>query len=57
LLPLTLKIRNASGTGKTEKIVMNNSSGTFKIKTDQKPSAIIVDPNTELLASFIIKEK
>lgn len=55
--PLTFKIKRSAGTATTEKFYVNSTSATYKIKTDQKPLAIVVDPKRELLASFVIKEK
>ncbi|HEU5167634.1 MAG TPA: M1 family metallopeptidase [Chitinophagaceae bacterium] len=54
--PLSLKI-NSSGTGKKEKIFVKEAAASFKIKVDQKPTAIILDPDTELLMKSSIKEK
>jgi aminopeptidase N len=55
--PLALKVNNASGPGKKEKVFVNSGTFSFKIKSDQKPTSIIVDPDTELLMSSTIKEK
>lgn len=55
--PLTFKLRYSSGSEKKEKVLMNNSTTSFKLKTDQKPVSIVVDPDIELLANFIVKEK
>ena len=55
--PLTLKITMASGIDKTEKIFVDKSSFSFKIRSDKKPISVIVDPDTELLVSSTIKEK
>ena len=54
--PLSLKI-NSSRTGKKEKIFVKEAAASFKIKVDQKPTSIIVDPDTELLMKSSIKEK
>ena len=54
--PLLLKISNASG-GANEKVNVNSATFSFKIKTDQQPTSIIVDPGTELLMSSTIKEQ
>ena len=54
--PLSLKI-NSSGSGKIEKIYVSSGISSFKIKLDQKPTSIIVDPETELLIKVSIKEK
>ena len=54
--PLLLRINNAAGGGK-EKVNVNNATFSFKIKMNQKPLSIIVDPDTELLMSSTIKEK
>lgn len=50
--PLSLKVND-----KKEKIYVKEAASSFKIKTDQKPSAIIVDPDTELLMKSTVKEK
>jgi len=54
--PLSLKI-NSSGTSKKEKVYVKDAMTSFKIKSDQKPTSIIVDPDTELLMKSSIKEK
>ena len=54
--PLSLKI-NSSGSGKKEKVFVDKTVSFFKIKADQKPTSIIVDPDTELLMQSSIKEK
>jgi aminopeptidase N len=54
--PLSLKI-NSSGAGKNEKIFVDKVVSSFKIKVNQKPTSIIVDPDTELLMQSSIKEK
>ena len=54
--PLSLKI-NSSGSGKKEKVFVDKTVSSFKIKADQKPTSIIVDPDTELLMQSSIKEK
>jgi aminopeptidase N len=54
--PLSIKI-NSPGAGKKEKLYMKDATNSFKIKNDQKPSSIIVDPDTELLIKSSIKEK
>ena len=56
VFPLSLKI-NSPGDGKKEKIFVDKAVSSFKIKYDQKPSSIIVDPDTELLMSNTIREK
>ena len=55
--PLIFKIKFPSGQEKIEKVIVNNASASFKIKSDQKPTSIIADPDTQLLAHFSIKEK
>ncbi|HET6767995.1 MAG TPA: M1 family metallopeptidase [Chitinophagaceae bacterium] len=54
--PLLLKISSASGSG-NEKLNVNSAIFSFKIKSDQKPASVTVDPRTELLARTTIKEK
>lgn len=54
--PLLLKI-NSSGAGKKEKIYVNSLLSSFKIKVDQKPTSITIDPETELLMKSSTKEK
>lgn len=54
--PLFLKISTPSG-GRNEKVNVSSATFSFKIKTDQKPPSITVDPDTELLMSSTIKEK
>jgi len=54
--PLSLKI-NSSGTSKKETVNIKDAMTSFKIKSDQKPTSIIVDPDTELLMKSSIKEK
>jgi aminopeptidase N len=54
--PLSLKI-NSSRAGKKEKVFVDKAVSSFKIKADQKPTSIIVDPDTELLMQSSIKEK
>ena len=53
--PLSLKI-NSPGTGKKEKVFVKDVTASFKIKVDQKPTSITVDPDTELLMKSSIKE-
>jgi aminopeptidase N len=55
--PLSLKLKYPNGAGKTEKVFVKTSATSFKIKADQKPVLIIIDPDTQLLANFTIKEK
>ena len=55
--PLSLEINNASGAANREKVFVNNSSFSLKVKMGQKPSSIIVDPDLVLLMRSIIKEK
>ena len=55
--PLSLKLKYSAGNSKTEKIFVNNTSTSFKIKADQKPMAVIADAEIELLANFMVKEK
>jgi len=54
--PLILKINTSSG-GKQEKVFVDNPTSSFKIKQNEKPMSIIIDPDTELLMSKMIKEK
>jgi len=54
--PLSLKINTSSGS-KKENVFVDKAIFSFKIKQDQKPLAIIVDPNTELLMKSSIKEE
>jgi aminopeptidase N len=54
--PLILKINTSSGS-KEEKVFVDNLTSSFKIKQNEKPVSIIVDPNTKLLMNKIIKEK
>jgi len=54
--PLSLKI-NSSGAGKKEKVFVDKTASSFKIKAGEKPKSIIVDPDTELLMQSSIKEK
>jgi len=54
--PLTFKINYSSGS-KKEKVYVDKADFSYKIKQDQKPASIIVDPDTELLMSNTIKEK
>ena len=54
--PLLLKI-NSAGAGKKEKIYVNSPVSSFKIKVDQKPLSITIDPETELLMKSSTKEK
>jgi hypothetical protein len=54
--PLILKINTSSGS-KKEKLFVDKITSTFKIKQNEKPVSIIVDPDTELLMSKMIKEK
>ena len=54
--PLLLKINNSSGVNK-EKINVNNATFSYKIKMNQEPVSIVVDPDTELLMTSTIKEK
>ena len=55
--PFTLKIKSPIGQEKIERLVVNSGTASFKIKADQKPAAIIADPDTQLMAHFTIKEK
>ena len=45
------------GTGKKEKISITGGTSSFRIKTDKKPTSIIIDPDTELLMTGTVKEK
>jgi aminopeptidase N len=54
--PLILKINTSSGS-KKEKLFVDKIASSFKIKQNEKPVSIIVDPDTELLMSKMIKEK
>jgi len=54
--PLTLKINTSTGS-KNEKVFVDKAVSSFKIKQDQKPVSIFVDPDTQLLMSNTIKEK
>lgn len=54
--PLVLNIGNGSN-NKKERIFIDKPSATFKIRANQKPTSISVDPDTELLMSSTIKEK
>ena len=54
--PLSFIIDN-SPKSKKEKVFVNRVASSFKIKQDQKPVSIIVDPDTELLMNNTIKEK
>ena len=54
--PLAFKINYSSGS-KKEKVYIDKAEFSYKIKQDQKPVSIIVDPDTELLMSNTIKEK
>lgn len=55
--PFSLKLKYPTGVTKTEKVSLSKTATSIKIKADQKPVSIIADPDTELLASFSIKEK
>ena len=48
--PLAFKINTSSGS-KKEKVFVDKAVFSYKIKQDQKPLSIIVDPDTELLMS------
>ena len=50
--PLSFKIND-----KIENVYINEKDSFIKIKTDKKPARIMADPNMELLAKFIMKEK
>ena len=52
--PLQIKINSS---GKKEKVFIDKTAIIFKIKTDQKPTSIIIDPDTELLMTTSVKEK
>ena len=54
--PLTFKINTSSGS-KKEKVDVNSTASSFKIKVNQKPKSIIADPDAELLMKSSIKEK
>ncbi len=54
--PLVLKINTSSGS-KKEKLLVDKITSSFKIKQNEKPKSILVDPDTELLMSKTIKEK
>jgi len=54
--PLTFKINTSTGS-KNEKVFVDKTVSSFKIKQDQKPVSISVDPDTQLLMSNTIKEK
>lgn len=54
--PLTLNIKTAAGS-KKEKVSIDKAANSFKIKQDQRPVSIIVDPNTALLMKSSLKEK
>ena len=55
--PLSLKLKYSAGNSKTERIFVNNTTTSLKIKTDQKPISVIADADIELLANYIVKEK
>jgi len=52
--PLQIKINSS---GKKEKIFIDKTAVSFKIKTDQKPTSVVIDPDTELLMNSTVKEK
>ena len=54
--PLSLRI-NSPGTTKKERVFVKDATASFKIKVDQKPTSIVVDPDTEMLMKSSIKEK
>ena len=54
--PLTLTNKSSSEHTK-EKVYLKDATSSFKIKADKKPISLIVDPNTELLMKYTIKEK
>jgi len=53
---LAFKINTSSGS-KKEKVLVDKAVSSFKIKQDQRPTSIIVDPDTQLLFKSSIKEK
>jgi aminopeptidase N len=54
--PLAFKINTSSGS-KKEKVFVDKDVSSYKIKQEQKPLSIIVDPATELLMQSSIKGK
>jgi len=52
IFPLKLGVKYASGRYESQKIIVNKKIKVFTIKTPEKPSALIADPDTELLMSF-----
>jgi aminopeptidase N len=52
--PLAFKINTSSGS-KKEKVFVDKDVSSYKIKQEQKPLSIIVDPATELLMQSSIK--
>ena len=54
--PLVFKINTLSGS-KNERVFIDKAVSSFKISQGQKPTSLIVDPNTELLMKSSISEK
>jgi len=52
--PLEIKINDG---GKKEKVFIDKAATTLKIKAEKKPAALIIDPDTQLLMSSLVKEK
>ena len=50
--PLSIKVNNTK-----EKVYINSGLSTFKLKSNLKPASITVDPDTQLLLRYSIKEK
>ena len=53
--PLAFKINTATGS-KKEIVLVDKAVSSFKIKHEQKPTSITVDPDTDLLMKSSIKE-
>ncbi len=55
--PLEISLKYSSGKSETQKVYVDKKSRIFSFKTKEKPTSVIVDPDTELLMSNTIKEK
>ncbi len=56
VFPLTISLSNSGRKSTLQKLYIDNKAKIFTIKVSEKPTSIIVDPDTELLASYTIKE-
>jgi len=57
IFPLEISLKYSSGKPETQKVYVDKKSKIFSFKTKEKPTSVIVDPDTKLLMQSSIKEK